>query len=381
MSRYGEYKRLICAFFFSLVVIFIGNFRVAACAEALATDDQAAETPADSLEREDLTSTSLLPIVFYTPETELALGAAVGYFYKKAPEHRPNSIVGLFFYTMRSQWLFALSSEIYSPGASKHLLGEISFQKFPYSFWGIGNSTTDDMEELYTPRSFGLKLLAEKRVYSSIQLGGTYRFWYEHITEFEEGGLIDSGDIAGSEGGYSSGLGIISTWDTRDNIFYTKRGTYVQLQAIYFGPALGSDFEYSLMDLDARYFIPLFGSYSLGLRGVLRATTGNTPFQDMPAIGGSFYLRGYPGYRYRDMTAGTLQAEFRTAYFWRISFTAFGCLAAVADRVSHLPDVSWKYSAGIGARFRLNKEHFNVRIDMGFGEGTSGFYLVAGEAF
>jgi outer membrane protein assembly factor BamA len=357
------------------------GFRPATAAEASEGADQNVEASADSLDKDDLTSTSILPIGFYTPETELGLGGAVGYFFKKSPEQRPNNVSGLLFYTTKSQWLFALTSEVYSSGATRHYMAEASFEKFPYSFWGIGNSTTDDMEELYTPKAIGLEFLVERKLYSAWQFGAIYQFWYQRITEMEEGGLLDSGEIVGSTGGYSSGLGIITTWDTRDNIYYSKRGTFVQLQTIYAGPGLGSDFEYTFIDFDARQFIALVGEYSLGLRGVLRATTGNAPFQAMPGVGGASYLRGYPGDRYIDNTAATLQAEFRTAYFWRISLVGFGCMAAVADRVGNLQDAPVRYSGGIGARFRLNKEHFNVRIDMGFGEGTSGFYFVAGEAF
>ena len=153
------------------------------------------------------------------------------------------------------------------------------------------------------------------------------------------------------------------------------------MNATYFGPALGSTYEYAVVDLDVRYFTPLFGAHSLGLWGVLRSTSGDTPSQDMPGIGGSYFLRGYPGRRYIDMVATTAEGEFRTAYFWRFSFVAFASLGRVADRLSNLPEDRMRYTAGTGLRFRLNDEKFNLRIDVGFGEDTNGFYMVAGEAF
>jgi outer membrane protein assembly factor BamA len=345
---------------------------------------QVEEEPADSTaeaSEESLTSRSVLPIAFYTPETKFGAGLAVGYFFKEAPEHRPNNISGIAIVTTESQASIGLTAETYSPDGSHHLKGDVGAQKFPYSFWGIGNSTPDSLEETYTPRAVEFGMLAERRILSNLTFGGRYRFWYEKVSETEAGGLLDSREIPGSRGGYSSGLGVMSTWDTRDNIYYTRRGFYAQIEATYFGPGLGSTYEYGIVDLDMRYFTPLLGTNSLGLRSVLRSTSGDTPFQDMPGIGGSFFLRGYPGRRYIDKAALTADVELRTAYFWRFSFVAFGSMGHVADRMSHLPDEQIRFTGGAGMRFRLNDEDFNLRVDLGFGEGVSGFYLIAGEAF
>ena len=339
------------------------------------------EAPADSLEQEDLTQLTGFPIVFYTPDTGFAAGAAGAYFFKQEAEQRPNTISGIFFFTTRSQIVFGLASEVYSPDGSGRVGGSLGFQKFPTSFWGIGNSTTDDMEETYTPRTAQAGLLVQRRFHSYLMFGGTYSFWYEDVADVEEGGLLDSGEIPGSEGGISSGLGFVATWDTRDNIYYTKRGAYLDVSAVYHGSFLGSDYEYSLFGCDFRYFIPLYRANALGLRARLKASAGDTPFQAMPRLGGAFLLRGYPEGRYRDMASASLQAEFRSDYWWRLGFAVFGSLGQVAGRVSSLPDAPVRYTAGFGVRLRLNDENFNLRIDIGAGDNTSGFYMVAGDAF
>jgi len=332
-------------------------------------------------EQEKLTSHSLLPIFFYTPETRFGAGVAAAYFCKEAPEHRPNSLSAIGIVTTESQVSLGLTSEIYSPHGSHHLRGEAGAEKYPYFFWGVGNSTPDSLEETYTPRSAEFSMLVERRVFSNLTLGGQYRFWYEKVSEVADGGLLESGEVEGSAGGHSSGLGVISTWDTRDNIYYTRRGIYAQIEATYFGPALGSTYEYEIMEIDLRYFTPVFRGNSLAIRSLLRSTSGHTPFQDMPGIGGSFFLRGYPGRRYIDKAAFTTDIEFRTSYFWRFSLVTFGSLGHVAGRAGGLPDQKMRLTGGAGLRFRLNDENFNVRMDVGFGEETNGFYFIAGEAF
>ena len=347
--------------------------------------DTDAKAPADSIAgaavEEKLTSRMILPIAFYTPETKFGMGLAAGYFFKETPEDRPNNISGLAIVTTESQVSLGLTSEFYSPDGSHHLEGEVGARKFPYSIWGIGDSTPDSLEETYTPRAVQLGMLAEKRLLSSLTFGGQYQLRYEEVSEVDPGGLLDSGKVPGSRGGYSSGLGIISTWDGRDNVHYTRRGLYAQMEAAYFGPALGSTYEYGSVELDMRYFTPLFGENSLGLRSVLRATAGDTPFQDLPGIGGSVFLRGYPGRRYIDKAAFTADVEFRTAYFWRFSFVGFGSMGNVARSVSNLPNQRTRFTGGAGLRFRLNDEDFNLRMDLGFGRSNTGFYMIAGETF
>lgn len=342
---------------------------------------QAEEVPADSAEAKSFNQLSGFPIAFYTPETGFGAGAAGIYTFKDQVHQRPSSVSGILFFTAKSQMVFGIASEVYSPDGSRRLQGDLGFQKFPTEFWGIGNETTDEMEETYTPRTVAVGVLAQKRYYSYLMLGGTYDFWYEDVTEVEDGGLLDSGEIPGSEGGISSGLGFLVRWDTRDNIYFTKRGALLDVGAVYHGSFLGSDYEYSLFTFDLRYFLPVYGANSLGLRGRLKASAGDTPFQAMPGIGGANILRGYPERRYRDMTSSALQIEFRSGYLWRVGFAAFGGLGRVADSVGSLSDAPTRYTFGCGTRVRLNDENFNLRIDLGFGENTDGFYIIAGEAF
>jgi len=43
---------------------------------------------------------------------------------------------------------------------------------------------------------------------------------------------------------------------------------------------------------------------------------------------------------------------------------------------------NFKYSVGCGIRYLFSREEgLNLRLDFGFAEGTSGFYITLGEAF
>ena len=76
-----------------------------------------ADTPSDSTGAQRTRSTTILPFASYTPETGVAGGLGLGYFFRDAEAHRPNSISGAGFYTANSQIVLGFQSEIYSGDA------------------------------------------------------------------------------------------------------------------------------------------------------------------------------------------------------------------------------------------------------------------------
>jgi hypothetical protein len=60
----------------------------------------------------------------------------------------------------------------------------------------------------------------------------------------------------------------------------------------------------------------------------------------------------------------------------------FAGLGDVAPSPTKLTLAAELWSAGFGFRYRLDdRERVNVRLDFGFGNGDSGFFLSLGEAF
>jgi outer membrane protein assembly factor BamA len=80
------------------------------------------------------------------------------------------------------------------------------------------------------------------------------------------------------------------TYDTRDNIFTTGRGTYVELTAGLFSGALGGDDEFQRARLIAMQFFPFGSRWFLGMRGETAASFGDEPFYLRPFLN----LRGVP---------------------------------------------------------------------------------------
>jgi hypothetical protein len=134
--------------------------------------------------------------------------------------------------------------------------------------------------------------------------------------------------------------------------------------------------------VDLRQYVSLKPQQILALQMYVQWVGGNPPFYEFPALGGQRIMRGYYQGRYRDEVLAAAQAEYRGHIGGRFGFVAF---AAVGDVGSKLTDVQireLKTSLGGGLRVLFNKaENVNLRVDAGFGRGTTGIYFGLEEAF
>ena len=93
-------------------------------------------------------------------------------------------------------------------------------------------------------------------------------------------------------------------------------------------------------------------------------------------------MRSYYAGRFRDKVMTAVQAEYRMPLFWRIGLVGFAGLGNVAPRPWALELDQLKYSYDAGLRYRVSsREATNIRMDVAFGQGTSGIYFTAREAF
>jgi len=339
-----------------------------------------------SIGNEKTSGLILLPIFYYTPETKTALGAGGMYFFqtsKNKSRIRPSYILLGLEYTLMNQFKFGLEPDIYLSNEKYHLTGNISFRKFPSKFFGIGNNTSVDMEESYTPKTIDLRIALQRKVLSELDIGLEYVFAQDSINEVEEEGLLAGGKIPGSRGGKASGIGFLLTWDSRNNSFYPSSGNYFRLSTTIFNRSLGSDYSFKRIKLDLRKYYSLFSSHVLTLQSFLSFQAGSPPFQKMSLLGGEEIMRGYYKGRYRDNNMIAFQMEYRIVpVWWRLGLVGFVGVGDVAGRLDRFDLGNFKYSYGFGIRYLfMREEKLNIRLDFAYGKGSSGFYIVLREAF
>jgi len=347
----------------------------------------AAESEKPAAETETCSaSLVVLPVIYYTPETRLAFGAGGIYTFRpkgSSAADLPSYFQALAVYTQNKQFTLSLEPRLYLNGRSFLLTGLFELTKFPNKFWGIGSDTLASAEENFTTAKQALQVTFQKRIVprANIYIGLSYNFEHTKSLKFDPDGQLASGDIIGWKGGVLSGLGVIFSLDSRDNIYSPSRGNYFQVSSLFFNRLLASEYDFFKFKADLRHYLPLGKSQVLALQCVFQVVPGTTPFTSLSLLGGDSLMRGYYTGRYRDKILLAGQAEYRLPLWWRFSLAGFAGLGGVADRIGCLSAAKFKYSYGFGFRFRLDREGTRLRLDFGFGKGTWGLYFTAGEAF
>lgn len=358
------------------------------CESAAAASRSDAASPASQAAEEPnfKAHITIVPLLYYTPETRLAFGAGGNVNYRfglNKKTTRPSSLWLIGVYTQNKQYQLSVKPEIYLENNS-YLLGiYLKHEKFPQRFYGTGNSLPSSVSgETYTPETTFFQLSLKKRLWKNLYAGIQYEADITKIEQVIPGGLLDRSDLAGKEGGLASGLGLTLAWDNRDNIFFPRRGTYLLLAADSFARAFASDFSYRSLKFDLRGYFPLAEDQTLALQAYFRILSGDPPFYRLSMLGGDTILRGYYKGLYRDKNAVALQAEYRVPVTGRFGVVGFAGLGKVAASIKDLLSAHARYTIGTGFRYRFDpQEGASLRLDLAWGKGVFGFYFTAQEAF
>jgi outer membrane protein assembly factor BamA len=323
-----------------------------------------------------------VPVVFYTPDTKLGLGAGGILTWKSKAARYPNSVNFSFAWTVRKQLLFWFPFQYYAKNTKWQAYGELGYFRYIFDYFGIGNRVPASVSEKYEAQFPRLRLTALKTVIGNQHFAGL-RLSYDEfkITKVDSSGLLLSEKPLGNQGGQSSGLGIVWLSDTRDHRFYPRRGVFGEASVYLENKATGSDFAFVKCSYDLAFYHAFGKFHTLALQTATTLTLGDAPFFGLATLGGTKRLRGYTDGRYRDKHAVLLQTEWRTQLYRRLGAVVFAGTGAVWGASDEQPVLRPNYGAGL--RITLDKkQHLNVRLDYGLGsKGNSGFYLTIGEAF
>jgi outer membrane protein assembly factor BamA len=325
------------------------------------------------------------PFVFYSPETNWAFGAGGILYFSLSDKlkSKPSSVTASGFYTINNQFDITVLPEIYF-NHDKHLLStKLNFGEIFDYFYGIGSTSPDIPNNQYFQRNFIVNVKYQMEVFrKNLKVGPVYEWRAMDIINKEGNPILDSNLVRGSNGGTTSGIGVIASYDSRDNIFYPSKGGFHQFSATYYSKAIGSDFDYNKYTLDLRRFVSLSPNHILALQGYAMVEFGYPPFYDLALLGGDRVMRGYLYGRYRDRLYYAVQAEYRLPVIWRFGFVFFGGLGDVASELAKVTTATIKPTYGFGVRFRIDElQKLDLRVDVGFGKDTDGIYFSVNQAF
>lgn len=282
------------------------------------------------------------------------------------------------------------------------IFGQINYKNILDNYYGVGFTTNKNRERGKETTEFR---------YSGIQVNPWFLFRikesnffvgpqvdlnYDEMKKPSKGVVEDPSYIAagGTESGYrnfSSGLGFIVSYDTRDIPSNAYKGIYFDTKGSFYNKILGSDNNFYRLDLEYRQY------QLVGKRKVIAWTAqsknvfGDVPLNKYSLTGTPFDLRGYYMGQYRDKTSHLVMAEYRQMF--NTDKSNF-----IKRMISHLGFVAWGGCGfmgpnpfkiegvlpNLGAGLRIEiQPRMNVRVDFGrdMVNKTNLFYVNMTEAF
>ncbi|MDD8019290.1 MAG: BamA/TamA family outer membrane protein [Bacteroidota bacterium] len=343
-----------------------------------------AQTVTTSDSSQEKNGAVFFPVMYYTPETRIAVGAASLYFHQSLEQSntsRPTAVTTDIIYTQNKQITFEVSSDAFFTNGKYWHTGSFFYQKFPNQFYGIGNSTPDSAKENFTIEAVRINPTLLFRTSPHLFIGPQIHYEHWSFVDREPGKLLEQQTIQGSTSTTVSGIGTVVNYDERDNIFAPHTGRFYQANFITSPKFLGSTSDFSRLKIDLREYFNFSSSHVLAAQVVFHSSSGAVPFRFLPQLGGKNILRGYFEGRYRDKNLLVAQSEYRSPFWWRFGFVVFGGVGDVASTIDkfNIRDLKISYGAGLRLAF-IPEEFIIIRLDYGIGQNSNGFYATINEA-
>jgi len=326
---------------------------------------------------------SVLPGPFYTPELKLGLGMAVAGIYRVDPNDTTtqNSSLSFTGYVSASGALgLGLSSYTFFTDDRWRLFVDGSLNRVPTGFWGIGYDAAQGNEQKYTSHAFRVHPVLMREVVEDLYLGVGWDFstLQADIDDPHPGDTFTRYEAQTSP--VSSGVTVSLNYDTRDVVTRPQRGQLFKVEYTWFDPSVGADTHFNASEWQYDYYHLLNEMSMLAFDLWGRFTQGSVPWDRLSMAGDDRRLRGYFQGRYRDNDVVSGQVEYRRKLTWRHGYVLWLGAGAVGKRISDLDNHPLLSTAGVGYRFEV-KPAMNLRLDLGFGKESAGFYFQVAEAF
>lgn len=306
---------------------------------------------------------SAVPVIGYTEETRMQLGAMILFFLKpdeidgKVPE------IGVTAYgSSRGQFQFTLEPYFYFCRDKISLWFDLEYQDWFASYFGQGNSPDIDEFTNYNRK----KLYFGAKVESRLGLPDYLKYGLELHIESSEIDFKKSSSmpLPDPHSGNRNGVGYLLGLDTRDNTNWTQHGYLIEWKQIFFSDQLG-DYSFDKMTLDMRAYTILPFRTTAAFGFLWQRANGDVPFDMLAGPDGIKRFRGVESLYFGDNQAVILQSEIRKYFGWLLGGHVFVESGKAGAYFSELMRNEWHRSVGAGALLALNKnERLFARADV-----------------
>ena len=273
---------------------------------------------------------------------------------------------------------------------------------FPYL--GVGNTTTVDRSRLNNNDplyqnvragpSFDIQML--RNFTKQLRIGPFLGLRWTQISA-PPGSLLLAQNPSGVQGGRTHYVGLAIVHDTTDFEPYPSRGRLHELYLYWYAPFISSEYNYFRLTYNYKGYHALHRQLILAYRLFFESLSGNIPFYEMGATGGSIptlgfggdrFLRGYDNNRFVDNIRLVLNVELRwdplLVSFAKqditLGFVPFFDIGRVWPTIFPITFSDLHASTGWGMRL-IWSNRFIIRTDITFNSEMVGAYVELGSSF
>lgn len=250
------------------------------------------------------------------------------------------------------------------------------------NFFGIGSDSDFEDKEVYTREPFEITLTASRGFSTTLvgQLGLRYKT-VENDNFEEDSRLADT--LPGLNTGRATVASVYANlrYDTRDSFINPSSGLVLQGEAEFAFNTGFTNVRYQRIAGWIQYYKRLlYPKTVLALRLNVQNLFGEEiPVQFLLPIGGGSTLRGSPQDRYLGKASALFNAEIRFPILWRFGGVVGYDAGKVWDSLGDFNLRNWAANPTFGLRFYMT--NFLVRLDIGLGRDSTGFYFNFGHVF
>ena len=335
----------------------------------------------ETVDESKLIDWGVLPGPFVNPEQGFGIGvAAVGlytpYDWQKGD---PYSTVTVTSYGSTSgSYGLGLNNRTYLKNDKVRLLGEAWISHTPGYYWGIGSQAAENENNKVQYEGQRLQLSPKIAVEVAPNTYAKLGWQWQSFSKVDgvEGDILPS-EVADAT---SSGVLVGMEYDTRDFEPNPMRGQFLDVEWIANRDSLGSDEDYDNLVANYRVYQQWSDTTIIAMEVYSQSIFGDAPWFDYAQLGDDQRMRGYYQGQYRDKHQLSTQVEIRHTIAGRHGVVGWLGAGNIAPTYHELFENSWLPTVGVGYRFAF-KARINVRVDLGVGKDSTGFYFQINEAF
>ena len=312
------------------------------------------------------------PIPFSNPTLGTGLNVVGLYMHaKRDKESLTPTTAAVALYSSNNSWMAGIFHEdFWDHGKNRVKLG-IGISELNLNYYGIGNN--ENVVEYTMKVAPVLARYQRQFLNDNLFLGLQYIGLFGKIKPQEEDRFLASqGDFS------ASALGLVATYDSRDDIYFPSSGIYSEGIYNNYSEALGSDFNAELLKLYSIFYFPHLKNSTFASKIEYKYNSSREPFFLLPSVS----IRGFDKTKYIEQMVLQIQNEERYKFSSRFAAVVFFEAGIYGSEFSDFNRDSLIMSYGTGLRYQvIENKKINLAVDVAFSEEDSVIYLRLGEAF